>query len=185
LGEAGILSRDRDEPATTPAMAADPPAELICPRCNQSLKERRTAHGIFWGCNQCGGRAVTVELLRRTFTPESINPLWLHAIRGEGKSGALCPSCRKPMFEVPMSDSAKVDVDVCQHCHFVWFDGREVDSLVPLPPRPAVPKHLQEASEMIALEKIKQITEEARGTDFHSKPPDEWWKQIAAFFGLR
>lgn len=84
-----------------------------------------------------------------------------------------------------MSDSAKVDVDVCQHCHFVWFDGREVDSLVPLPPRPSVPKHLQEASERIVLEKIKETSEEVRGTDFDSKPPDEWWKQIAAFFGLR
>lgn len=81
------------------------------------------------------------------------------------------------MFEVPMSDSAKVDVDVCQHCHFVWFDGREVDSLVPLPPQQSEPKLPQEAREAIALEGIKQIIGEA--------PPDEWWKQIAAFFGLR
>lgn len=165
-------------------MPADPTGEFICPRCNQLLKDRRTAHGIFWACDQCGGRAVTVELLRRTFTPESINPLWLHAIRGEGKAGAPCPSCKKPMLEVPLSDSAKVDVDVCQHCHFVWFDGREVDSLVPLPSRLPVRELPQEVREMIALEKIKQIAEEARGPDFDSEPPDEWWKQIAAFFGL-
>jgi hypothetical protein len=37
---------------------------------------------------------------------------------------------------------------------------------------------------MIALEKVKQIAEEARGADFDSAPPDEGWKQIAGFFGF-
>ena len=97
---------------------------LLCPRCNVPLKEVRTSQGIFWACENCGGRALTVELLRRIFTPESINPLWLHAISGEGKSGRLCPSCRKPMLEVALSENAQVDVDVCRHCHFVWLDTK-------------------------------------------------------------
>jgi len=83
-------------------------SELLCPRCNLPLKEVLMSHGVFWTCDKCAGRAVTVELLRRTFTPESINPLWLHAIGGEGRSGRLCPSCRKPMIEVALSDSANV-----------------------------------------------------------------------------
>ena len=32
--------------------------------------------------------------------------------------------------------------------------------------------------------KVKELAEEARGTDFDSTPPDEFWKSIAAFFGL-
>ncbi|PYL06167.1 MAG: hypothetical protein DME33_14460, partial [Verrucomicrobia bacterium] len=56
-------------------MASDAP--LICPRCKVPLKEVRTSDGVFWACDNCGGRAVTVELLRNRFTPESINPLWL------------------------------------------------------------------------------------------------------------
>jgi len=50
-------------------------SELLCPRCNLPLKEVRMSHGVFWACDKCAGRAITVELLRRTFTPESINPL--------------------------------------------------------------------------------------------------------------
>ena len=158
--------------------------ELICPRCNLPLKQVRISGRIFWACEQCGGRAVTVELLRRTFTPESINPLWLHAMRGEGSGGLLCPSCRQPMLEVALSDSAKVNVDVCRHCHFVWFDAHEIDSLTaqPIPPKP--PELPQAAREQLALAKVQQLAEEARGSDWDSAPPDEPWKYIAGFFGL-
>lgn len=159
-------------------------SDLLCPRCNVPLEEVRTSHGVFWACENCAGRALTVELLRRTFTPESINPLWLHAISGEGKSGRLCPSCRNPMLEVALSGSAQVDVDVCQHCHFVWFDAHEMDTLAPRQSPVSVSELPQKAREFIAIEKIKQIAEEARGTDFDSAPPDEAWKQIAGFFGL-
>lgn len=159
-------------------------AELVCPGCQLPLTQVRTSKGIFWSCQNCGGRAIGVELLRHIFTPESINPLWLHAIRREGKSGRLCPSCRNPMIEVALSDSANVNVDVCRLCHFVWFDARETESLVPRPLPPAVPKLSQEARELIAIEKVKQLAEEARGSDFDSAPPDEWWKQIAAFLGM-
>jgi len=64
---------------------------LICPRCELPLKEVRTSGGVFWACGNCGGRAATIELLRNRFTSESINPLWLHAMRGEGRSGVPCP----------------------------------------------------------------------------------------------
>jgi membrane associated rhomboid family serine protease/Zn-finger nucleic acid-binding protein len=157
---------------------------LLCPRCNVPLKEVRTPQGIFWACENCGGRALTVELLRRTFTPESINPLWLHAIGGAGKSGRFCPSCRKPMIEVALSENAQVDVDVCRHCHFVWFDAHDMDTLAPLQFPASAPELPQEAREFIAMEKVKQLAEDARGTDFDSAPPDQAWKQIAGFFGL-
>jgi membrane associated rhomboid family serine protease/Zn-finger nucleic acid-binding protein len=158
--------------------------ELICPRCERSLKEVTTSHGIFWACDNCGGRAVTVELLRRTFTPESVNPLWSHAISGQGRTGRLCPSCRQPMIEVALSDQASVDVDVCQHCHFVWFNAGEVETLVPRPVEKSTPELPQAARQVIAMEKVKELAEEARGTDFDSAPPDEWWKRIAAFCGM-
>jgi uncharacterized Zn finger protein (UPF0148 family) len=64
--------------------------QLICPRCKLPLQEVRTSGGVLWACNVCGGRAVTIELLRKRFTPESINPLWLHAMRGEGRVSVPC-----------------------------------------------------------------------------------------------
>ena len=146
--------------------------------------EKTVVLKVLEACDKCGGRAMTVELLRRTFTPESINLLWLHAISGQGKSGRLCPSCRKPMIDVALSDSAQVDVDVCQHCHFVWFDVHEMDTLAPRQFPAASPELPQQVRELIAMEKVKQIAEEARGTDVDSAPPDEGWKQIAAFLGF-
>src|SRR5437773_3344337 len=93
---------------------------LICPRCELPLKEVRTSGGVFWACDNCGGRAATIELLRHRFMPESINPLWLHAMRGEGRSGVPCPSCRHPMIDVALSDRAEINVDVCRRCN-IYF----------------------------------------------------------------
>jgi membrane associated rhomboid family serine protease/Zn-finger nucleic acid-binding protein len=159
-------------------------SNFICPACQRPLKEMRTSYGIFWSCENCGGRAVSVELLRHAFTAESINPLWLHAIRGEGPSSRKCPACRRPMIEVNLSDNAEVRVDVCRLCHFVWFDAGEVENLKPRPLPAPTPELPQEARELLAIEKVKQLAEEARGSDFDSAPPDEHWKEIAGFFGF-
>lgn len=159
-------------------------ASLTCPRCRTPLQEVQMAHGIFWGCNNCGGRAITVELLRRTFSSESINSLWLHAISGEGKGGLPCPSCQKPMIDVALSENASVDVDVCAHCHFVWFDRGKIETLTPIPVKPAPAELPQEARELLAMEKVKDLAEQARGSDFDSAPPDDWWKWIAGFLGV-
>jgi membrane associated rhomboid family serine protease len=150
------------------------------------LTELRTGNGVIWRCEKCDGRAVGLQLLRRTFTPESINPLWLHAIHHEGRSARPCPSCGNAMFEVALDSSSGIKVEVCRICEFVWFDAGETQTLQarPLPkPKPQVVLP-QEAREAIALAKVQQLAEQARGSDFDSAPPDEWWKSIAAFFGM-
>jgi membrane associated rhomboid family serine protease/Zn-finger nucleic acid-binding protein len=161
-------------------------SEFICPRCKVPLKEVRTSGGVLYGCDVCGGRAVTIELLRKRFTPESINPLWLHAMRSEGQVGLPCPSCRQPMIGVPLPDRAEIYVDVCRHCHFIWFDAHEVDTLVPRQPKPvaAEPELPQKAREMLAMAEVKRLSKQAEGSDFDSAAPEESWKQIAAFLGM-
>jgi Zn-finger nucleic acid-binding protein len=157
-------------------------AELLCPACRIPLTEMRTGNGIIWRCEKCDGRAVGLQLLRRTFTPESINPLWLHAIHNEGRSARPCPSCGNAMFEVALDSSSGIRVEVCRICEFVWFDAGETQTLqarpLPKPPEP-LPQRVRET---IALAKVQQLAEQARGSDFDSASPDEWWKQIAAFF---
>ena len=142
------------------------------------------AHGIFWMCKNCGGRAITVELLRRTFTSECINPLWRHAISGEGTPDHPCPSCHQPMIDVALSDTASVDVDVCPHCHFVWFDRGKIETLTPIPAKPPAPELPAEARQLLAMQKIKDLADQSQGSDFDSAPPDEWWKWIAGFCGV-
>jgi membrane associated rhomboid family serine protease/Zn-finger nucleic acid-binding protein len=159
---------------------------LTCPRCNVPLKEVRTSGGVLYACDLCGGRAVTIELLRKRFTPESINPLWLHALQGQGGIGLPCPMCRQPMIDVALSDQAEINVDVCQHCHFIWFDAYEVDTLVPRQPEPApvAPELPQKAREMLAMAEVERLSKQAEGSDFDSAAPDESWKQIAGFLGM-
>jgi len=158
---------------------------LACPRCQVLLKEVRTSGGVLYGCDVCGGRAVTIELLRKRFTPESINPLWLHAMRGEGAVGLPCPSCRQPMIGVALPDRAEIKVDVCQRCHFIWFDAHEVDTLVPRQPEPVAAAELpQKAREMLAMAEVERLSKQAEGSDFDSAAPEESWKQIAAFLGM-
>ena len=160
-------------------------AELLCPACRIPLTEMRTSNGVLWRCEKCDGRAVGLELLRRTFTPESINPLWLHAIHNEGRSARPCPSCGNAMIEVALDSSRGIRVEVCRICEFVWFDAGETKTLQPRPlpnPKPQVVMP-QEAREAIALAKVQQLAEQARGSDFDSAPPDELWKSIAAFLG--
>ena len=161
-------------------------SEFLCPRCNVPLKELRTSGGILYCCDLCGGRAVTIELLRKRFTPESINPLWQHAICGEGRVGLACPSCRQPMIGVALSNQAEINVDVCQHCHFIWFDAHEVDTLVPRQPNPVAtePELPQKAREMLAMAEVERLSKQAEGLDFDSVAPEESWKQIAAFLGM-
>jgi len=164
-------------------MDVDVSTEVICPSCNLPLKQVQVRDQNIWTCESCSGRAVTVELLRRMFTPASINPLWLHAMRHEGLSGRACPQCRRPMLQVHVSDQAGIDVDVCPHCHFVWFDRGELESLPPLP-RPPSDGLSQPQREALAMMKVEALAEHARGTDFDSVPPDTWWQWIAAVCGM-
>src|SRR5439155_18873961 len=130
-------------------------AELLCPACRAPLTEMRTGNGIIWRCEKCDGRAVGLQLLRRTFAPESINPLWLHAIHNEGRTARPCPSCGNAMIEVALDSSSGIRVEVCRICEFVWFDSGETQTLQARPllkPKPQVILP-QEAREAIALAK--------------------------------
>ena len=127
---------------------------------------------------------MTIELLRKRFTPESINPLWLHAMRGEGRVGPPCPSCQQPMIGVALSNQAEINVDVCQHCHFIWFDAHEVETLVPRQPKPVASEVPQKAREMLAMAEVERLSKQAQGPDLDSAGPDESWKQIAIFLGM-
>ena len=89
------------------------------------------------------------------------------------------------MIEVALDSSSGIRVEVCRICEFVWFDSGETQTLQARPlPKPKMQVILpQEAREAIALAKVQQLAEQARGSDFDSAPPDELWKSIAAFLG--
>src|SRR5947208_11853712 len=105
-------------------------------------------------------------------------------MRGAGRTGLPRPSCLQPMISVAISDQAEINVAVCQHCHFIWFDAHEVDTLVPRQPEQVAPELPQKAREMLAMAEVERLSKQAEGSDLDSAPPEELWKQIAACFGL-
>ena len=88
------------------------------------------------------------------------------------------------MIGVALSARAEINVDVCQHCHFIWFDAHEVDTLVPRQPEPVAPELPQKAREMLAIAEVERLSKQAEAPDLDSAAPEESWKQIAAFLGM-
>jgi Zn-finger nucleic acid-binding protein len=146
---------------------------MLCPSCRRQLDETRFAFGRFWRCETCGGRAITVELLRRTFTAESINPLWLHAIASEGQMGRPCPQCARQMLKVSFSDPGSMQIDVCRFCHLVWFDRGEVENLTPRPIKPEAAPLPAAPRQAAAIARVRAMAEEARAQDY-----GKVWKHI-------
>ena len=162
-------------------------AELLCPACRIPLTELRTGNGVIWRCEKCDGRAVGLQLLRRTFTPESINPLWLHAIHHEGRSARPCPSCKNAMFEVALDNSSGIKVEVCRICEFVWFDAGETQTLHarPLPkPKPQVVLP-QEARERLQWRKFSNSPSKRAARISIARHPTNGGNRLQLFSGCR
>ena len=150
---------------------------MRCPSCRSALTERRFAFGRFWQCDRCGGRAITVELLRRAFTAESINPLWRHAISNEGQPGRPCPLCARAMLTVCFAQRDCLPIDICKTCHLVWLDSGEIESLTPLPPKAEPASRSPEQRQAIA--KVKAMAEGACPQDY-----GKVWHLIGAILDL-
>ena len=132
-------------------------------------------HGIFWACPKCGGRAVSIELLRRTFAQESINCLWSRVISGAGSPGRACPCCKHAMTEVALTDHRDSPaVDVCRLCHFAWFDASEIGELQPRE-IPAAP-----AAGSAAARKARGLSP-VKNNSLSDPPLEEWWQQLIRF----
>ncbi len=56
--------------------------------------------------------------------------------------------------------------------------------LLPRRPQTPAPELPQKAREMLAIAEVERLAKEAEDSDFDSAPPDESWKQIAAFLGV-
>ncbi len=102
----------------------------ICPQCRRALDCRKGAHGIFWICPECGGRALKVGVLRKELKDDAFNPVWKQVWSGAGSPGRPCPFCYKSMNEFGMDlDRGGLLIDVCKTCSMVWCDGGEFESM--------------------------------------------------------
>jgi len=162
------------------------PDLLRCPNCQAPLLQSQADHQTFWVCTSCGGRAATIELLRRIVSASLLNRLWGAALQGQGKPGRPCPSCAQPMAEVPTSPSPQaLRLDICTRCHYFWFDPLEYQEMPAQPPPAPEPELPRKARELLAIAEVEKIRERAEREEWGSGGgPDEGWKILPAIFGL-
>lgn len=111
---------------------------MDCPRCERELAVSFCTGGRMLRCPGCGGTAVTVEMLRRFAAKERIDQLWRAALDTHDGSGLRCGGCQGPLRAVRVGlNGASLRLDVCTHCHLVWFDSDELHAFSPERDEPA------------------------------------------------
>lgn len=160
---------------------------FTCPNCGSTLTRTQVKTGFFWSCDRCGGRAVSVALLRQTIGDKNVSVIWSCAINCADKEGRSCPICSRGMAEESVNLAGHLlKLGVCTRCEFTWFDTAEYESIQP-PRKPKDPCEVSEkdlpqaAREALALYKVQQIAERARAED---PTPDANWKTVPAILGL-
>src|SRR5260221_11485971 len=126
----------------------------ICPNCGKDLSRKESEFGVYWGCESCGGYAVSMAILRKALRNDCVLEAWASSRQG-GVAGRNCPMCEHPMTEVPLTvDGNSLKLDVCRICQFFWFDPKELESLPQAPPPVPTRESLlpQAAREALAIQ---------------------------------
>jgi len=151
-----------------------------CPVCRVHLARVQHEIGIYWACARCGGRAVSMPLLRRLVAPDYAREVWRQAAELGRAGDRPCPVCEQHMVEV---DPGHGTLDVCRRCHFVWFDTSQYEGApeVYVPkPEPSLP---QDALEVVARSQSAQVAGEFKRR--YPQPDMEGaWQLVPGALGL-
>lgn len=159
---------------------------MKCPRCNVTLKGYRLDAGFIHVCSYCDGRAVAMPVIRK-FIPEPIlKDLWQKTIAETATSEISCPSCTHKMSNVTLYLEGRVEYfDVCENCHFIWFDPNEFERLPKNAAKTSRPKDLPaEAKKILAQATIDSLQRQREFEEIGISSPDHWWEIILGFFGM-
>lgn len=151
----------------------------ICPACHEPLRTVRQREGIYYTCDQCGGRAVTVPQVRRVAGDRFAMQLLREINHAELVTERYCPFCLAAMKQF-QNAQPPLTLDSCRKCGVVWFDPSEFEAI----PEGVIetPDELElRGREALALEQAKQIAQRAQAED---TIPEEKWKWFAAVLGM-
>ena len=151
----------------------------ICPVCHDPLRTIRQREGIYYSCDRCRGRAVTVPQVRRVAGDRFAVQLLREINHTELVSDRYCPFCLAVMKQF-QNDQPRLTLDSCRACGVVWFDASEFEA-IPERALESTDELILRGREALAREKVKQIAERARAEDII---PEEKWKWVVAFLGM-
>jgi membrane associated rhomboid family serine protease len=150
-----------------------------CPVCGLPLRTVRQREGIYFYCDACKGRAVTVPQIRRVAGDRLATQLLREINRATLPSVRQCPFCARKMIQFKNAEPPLI-LDTCRTCGMVWFDASEFEAI----PEGAIEStdELQlRGREALALEQVQRIAASARDEE---SMPEEKWKWVAAFLGM-
>lgn len=150
-----------------------------CPLCSSPLHTVRQREGVYFGCQSCGGRALTVPQIRRMAGDQFATAMLRKINSAQVPSPRLCPFCTRPMkqFEIP---SPQLSLDSCKTCGSVWFDPAEFETVPSAAVESASELHMR-GREAIALHTVERIAREQKA---EQSCPDEPWKWLPGFLGM-
>ncbi|MDD6030933.1 MAG: zf-TFIIB domain-containing protein [Kiritimatiellae bacterium] len=148
-----------------------------CPRCGRELVRGFSPQGkVQFDCPGCGGRAVTLPVLREGLGARGVGALAQAARTGE-HVGCTCPGCGRDMTLLKVGvGEARVEIDVCACCLTVWCDRGEFEQVASAPPEPpaaSVPtmkgilaQASPEARERLAQAALRDLPEDVAASDY-------------------
>ncbi|KPK42098.1 MAG: hypothetical protein AMK72_14650, partial [Planctomycetes bacterium SM23_25] len=103
-----------------------------CPTCSKRLYRAFTRDGPVYVCRSCGGRAVSVSVLRKTASADFLRRLRHKSAHSVGERERACPLCARAMAKVDFREKDReVVLEVCGPCRLIWFDPGEYVTAVP------------------------------------------------------
>ncbi len=169
-----------------------------CASCDAPLTQQRTQFGIVYTCKRCGGRSVSLPVLRRAGAPRDLlSSLWKKATSEGARRVRPCPHCYRPMAEISsQTPGGWLVLDVCKTCTMVWFDREELKpflaarqapstekSLVPQPVEPAATAASGDSREKLARAQLGLLKSRQRDEDLQHGP-EAAWQWLPALMGL-
>ncbi len=154
-----------------------------CPNCMVALRTVRQREGIYFNCDQCGGRAMTVPQVRRVAGDKFAVQLVHQINNAVGTSFRTCPCCFQTMRQFKIAQPMMI-LDACKPCGLIWFEPGEFEEV----PEGIIesPDELElRGREILAVHQLEEMAEQQRREEIISgAPPDQGWKWVPAFFGL-
>jgi len=149
-----------------------------CPHCSTPLRTIRHREGLYFVCQICQGRAITLPQLRRVAGDRCATAMLRQINRSNTYSELPCPFCRSPMRAI-LSEEPRLELDACRMCGVVWFDPHEFETV------PPGVLESPDAARMRGIETLAQRKlENLRERGVTDDGPDLEWKTIPAFLGF-
>jgi ribosomal protein L37AE/L43A len=125
-------------------------SQYLCPACVRPLVQRQGPHGVYWECEGCSRRLISLSTLKKTTNFSFVSQLRQDVRAAQPGEGGLCPVCKIPM-RVVTREAGVLCFQICIFCEMIWLGEAERASLPAPPPEREVFQPLPEkAAELIA-----------------------------------